>query len=131
MLSASLAAFSAAMPAANGVDFFEPLKPLFPAEPHVIALPCMSEIVMRVLLNVAWMWATPSASTTRDFFFVLGPLAMPLLRRLEFGLAGPNYFFAAAFFLPGIARRGPFLVRAFVCVRWPWTGRPRRCRSPR
>ena len=23
------------------------------------------------------------------------------------------------FFLPAIARRGPFLVRAFVCVRWP------------
>ena len=38
-----------------------------------------------------------------------------------------GYFFVA-FFLPAIARRGPFLVRAFVCVRCPRTGRPRRWR---
>ena len=28
-------------------------------------------------------------------------------------------------------RRGPLRVRAFVRVRWPRTGRPRRCRMPR
>ena len=33
------------------------------------------------------------------------------------------YFFVT-FFLPAMARRGPFLVRALVCVRWPRTGRP-------
>ena len=40
------------------------------------------------------------------------------------------YFFVT-FFLPAIARRGPFLVRALVCVRCPRTGRPRRWRMPR
>ena len=30
-----------------------------------------------------------------------------------------------------IGRRGPFRVRAFVCVRCPRIGRPRRCRMPR
>ena len=30
-----------------------------------------------------------------------------------------------------VARRGPLRVRAFVCVRWPRTGSPRRCRNPR
>src|SRR2546421_12185541 len=62
--SASRAACSAATVAANGVDFLEPLKPALPDEPQVIALPCRSVIVMSVLLNVAVMWATPSASTT-------------------------------------------------------------------
>ncbi len=36
-----------------------------------------------------------------------------------------NYFLPG-FFLPAMARRGPFLVRALVCVRWPRTGKPRR-----
>ena len=35
------------------------------------------------------------------------------------------------FFFPAIARAGPLRVRALVCVRWPWTGSPRRCRRPR
>src|SRR5204863_6039701 len=62
--SASRAACSAATVAAKGVDFLEPLNPALPDEPHVIALPCRSLIVMRVLLNVAVICATPSASTT-------------------------------------------------------------------
>src|SRR5690349_24295935 len=61
--NASRAACSAATVAANGVDFFDPLKPALPEEPHVMAFPCMSQIVMSVLLNVAVMCATPSAST--------------------------------------------------------------------
>jgi hypothetical protein len=64
-----------------------------------------------VLLNVALTWAMPSASTTRLVFF-----------------ADSHYL--VTFFLPAIARRGPFLVRALVCVRWPRTGRPRRWRDP-
>src|SRR5688572_16565748 len=39
--------------------------------------------------------------------------------------------YLVTFFLPAIARRGPFLVRALVCVRCPRTGRPRRWRTPR
>src|SRR5512134_1549014 len=62
--TASRAACSAATVAAKGVDFLDPLKPALPDEPQVIALPCMSLIVMSVLLKVAVMWAMPSASTT-------------------------------------------------------------------
>ena len=35
-----------------------------------------------------------------------------------------------AFFLPAMVRFGPLRVRALVLVRWPRTGRPRRCRRP-
>src|SRR5437660_3693490 len=117
--SASRAACSAATVAANGVDFFDPLKPAFPDEPQVIVLPCMSVMVMRVLLNVAVICAMPSASTT--FLARLAPVAF----------AWAIYFLSTGFFLPAIARRGPFLVRALVCVRWPRTGRFFLCREPR
>ena len=118
---ASRAACSAATVAANGVDFFEPWNPALPEEPHVMALPCISVIVMSVLLKVAVMWAMPSASTT-----FLARLALAAA-----GFACAIYFFSRGFFLPAIARRGPFLVRALVCVRCPRTGRPFRCRVPR
>ena len=85
--------------AANGVDFFDPLNPALPEDPHDTALPCMSVIVMVVLLNVALTWAMPSASTTRLLFFAVAMV------------------YLVTFFLPAIARRGPFLVRALVCVR--------------
>src|SRR5918997_1514897 len=76
--SASRAACSAATVAAKGVDFLEPLKPALPDDPHATVFPRMSVIVIVVLLNVASMCATPSASTTRFAFF---PVAM-LLRHL-------------------------------------------------
>src|ERR671920_1640879 len=68
---ASRAACSAATVAANGVDFLDPLKPALPEDPHDTALPCVSVIVIVVLLNVALMWATPSASITRLLFFAV------------------------------------------------------------
>src|SRR3954470_4305539 len=71
--SASRAHCSAATVAANGVLFFEPLKPAFPDEPHDTVLPCVSVMVIVVLLKVALICATPSASTTRFAFF---PVAM-------------------------------------------------------
>src|ERR671911_2047381 len=61
---ASRPQFSAATVAANGVDFFEPLKPALPAAPHASVLPRMSVMVMSRLLNVAAMCAMPSDSTT-------------------------------------------------------------------
>ena len=64
MATASLPHCSAATVAAKGVDFFEPLKPALPALPHTTVFPALSVMVMRVLLNVALMCATPSASTT-------------------------------------------------------------------
>src|SRR5439155_2034811 len=112
-VSASRAHCSAATVAANGVLFLEPLNPALPLDPHAIVLPRGSVIVTVVLLNVALTCATPSASTTRFDFF---PVAIRYL---------------VTFFLPAIARRGPFFVRALVCVRWPRTGRPRRWRIPR
>src|SRR6266576_483359 len=42
-----------------------------------------------------------------------------------------HYLPALTFFLPATARLGPRRLRAFVRVRWPRTGRPRRCRWPR
>src|SRR5215211_7351484 len=118
---ASRAHCSAATVAANGVDFFEPLKPALPDEPHASVLPRRSVMVMSRLLNVAEMWAMPSDSTT--FFDRLGLAA--------FAGAGAVIYFLVTFFLPAMARRGPFLVRALVWVRWPRTGRPRRWRIPR
>src|SRR5438105_6382955 len=38
---------------------------------------------------------------------------------------------AFTFFLPATARLGPRRLRALVRVRWPCTGKPRRCRWPR
>src|SRR5688572_24822592 len=94
-VTASRPACSPATVAANGVDFFEPLKPALPEEPQEIVFPCWSVMVIVVLLKVALTCATPSASMIRFVFF---PVAI--------------YF--VTFFLPAIARRGPFLVRAFV-----------------
>src|SRR5215210_9543954 len=101
---ASRPQFSAATVAANGVDFFEPLNPALPADPHASALPRMSVMVISRLLKVAEMWAMPSDSTTFLERLALGALAG----------AGAVIYFFVTFFLPAIARRGPFLVRAFV-----------------
>jgi hypothetical protein len=51
------------------VLFLEPLNPALPEEPQDTALPCESVMVIVVLLKVALMCATPSASTTRFVFF--------------------------------------------------------------
>src|SRR5690625_1613916 len=50
--NAAFAAVSAAICAAKGVDFLDPLKPNAPAELHPITFPCKSVIVTIVLLNV-------------------------------------------------------------------------------
>src|SRR4051812_41545253 len=121
--SASRAAPSAATVAANGVLFLEPLKPAFPDDPHATVLPCRSVIVTVVLLKVAAMCATPSDSMTRLVFF---PVAMLFYKEIRVGfeqrilrlclrMTSSDYF--VIFFFPAIARRGPFFVRAFVCVR--------------
>src|SRR3954447_19148256 len=115
---ASRPQFSAATVAANGVDFLEPLNPALPADPQASVFPRRSVMVISRLLKVAAMWAMPSDSTT--FLERLAPGALA-------GTGAVIYFFVT-FFLPAMARRGPFLVRALVWVRWPRTGRPRRWR---
>src|SRR5271166_5732257 len=59
-------ASSAAICAANGVDLREPLNPIVPAEDHEIVLPCASVMVIIVLLNVEFTWATPVAMFLRS-----------------------------------------------------------------
>src|SRR5690606_1897156 len=80
--TASRPACSAATVAANGVDFFDPLKPALPALPHATTFPCRSVIVIRVLLNVALMWAMPSASTLLRLLFVRAPFFGFAMRRV-------------------------------------------------
>src|ERR687890_979228 len=78
-VSASRAHCSDATVAANGVLFFEPLKPALPDDPQLTVFPWLSVIVMVVLLNVAWTWAMPSASMTRLDFFAVAILLGHLL----------------------------------------------------
>ena len=142
MAWASRPACSAAMVAANGVDFLDPLKPAVPADAQTSTSPDWSAMVISVLLKVALMWATPSAATTFLVFLGLVDLALAKrclppcgglrVRSARYGspMPLPSYFLGA-FFLPAMARRGPFLVRALVWVRWPLTGSPRRWRRPR
>src|SRR5699024_12403256 len=53
------AAVSAAICAAKGVDFLEPVNPKGPAELQPITFPLTSSIVIMVLLNVERICATP------------------------------------------------------------------------
>ena len=62
---AAFAAVSAAVCAANGVDFLEPLNPSSPELAHDTAFPCTSVIVTIVLLKVDCICAAP-----RSIFFL-------------------------------------------------------------
>lgn len=73
---ASLAAVSAASPAAKGVPFFEPLKPWVPADAHERQFPVLSVMVMMVLLNVERICAVPRSTNFFSFLRVAGPLAL-------------------------------------------------------
>ena len=97
--SAFRAALSAAIPAANGVDFFEPLKPAVPVEAHVMVLPLRSVMVTMVLLNVASICAIPLVTVSRTFFFVLG------------------FFFGGGNFYPFLSLYSYGLSRSFSCAR--------------
>src|SRR6185437_4235189 len=59
-------ASSAAICAANGVDLREPLNPMVPAEDHEMVLPCASVMVIIVLLNDEFTWATPETMFLRS-----------------------------------------------------------------
>ena len=61
-----LPASSAAIWAAYGVDFLEPLNPFKPAEDQEITFPCSSVIEIIVLLNVELTNAIPE-----DMFFLV------------------------------------------------------------
>src|SRR6476661_8959234 len=57
---------SAATCAAYGVEFRAPLKPIVPADDQAMVLPCASVMVMVVLLNDEFTWATPEAMFLRS-----------------------------------------------------------------
>src|SRR6185312_7513291 len=102
---AFLPASSAATCAAYGVDLREPLNPIMPADDQEIALPCVSVIVMIVLLKVAATCATPITT----FFF-------------SFLRARPAFFSGAAAgaattSLPSFCRR-LLWPDPCVCARW-------------
>src|ERR1022692_4410653 len=85
-------------------------------------------MVTMVLLKGACMCTMPEWTTRFSFFLKLfffvgfaGACAIRLYCVLD----------VAFFLLATVPRRGPLRVRALVCVRWPRTGRPRRCRMPR
>jgi len=122
---ARLAASYAACCAANGVPLREPRNPRAPDDDCATRLPSRSVIEIIVLLNDAAMYAMP----TGIFFFSFLRKTFFLPAVVAFAIR--NYFLPGAFFFAMVARRGPLRVRALVCVRWPRTGNPRRCRNPR
>src|SRR5215472_1335573 len=136
---ARLAAASAAICAANGVDLREPLKPTCPDEAQEITLPPGSVIETIVLLNVLLICACPCAmffrSLRRTFLAPVRLLGGILLldsrrwsdrRAIRSLTARRTTYFLPAFFLPATVFFLPLRVRALVCVRWPCTGSPRR-----
>src|SRR3989339_569367 len=97
----------------------DPLKPARPDEAHATTSPLGFAMEIIVLLKVALIWATPATSTRFFVFFTSFFCVTVVVMR---GTPYPT----TAFFLFAIVLRGPFLVRAFVRVRCPRTGKPRR-----
>src|ERR1700736_4260670 len=67
---ATPAADAEACCAAYGVPLRDPLKPIDPAEDQDTARPSGPQMVMIVLLNVAWICATPCGTTRFSRFFL-------------------------------------------------------------
>src|SRR5579875_3367958 len=120
------AAFSAANPAAKGVPLRDPLNPDVPALAHASTLPYRSLIVTTVLLNVDWIWAIPAGTCLRSLRFPVAISSSRVPSVYDAAPAGDAFARRA----PTVFR-GPLRVRAFVRVRCPRTGRPRRWRWPR
>lgn len=111
------AAVSAAICAANGVLFLEPLKPLVPADPQARTLPFWSVMLTMVLLKVELIKTIP----LDIFFLVFLTLRTVFLdaadAEVDIRYLFPCYFLVTTF-LPATAIR--FLlrrVRALVLVR--------------
>src|SRR5437763_8576948 len=110
-----------------------------PALDHDRMLPIGSEMATIVLLNVAAMAAMPCGMFFRSLRLLparrapaFGALAVAIFLCSSCLVRGCRNYFFVAFFLPATAPlRGPLRVRAFVWVRWPRTGSPRRWRMPR
>src|SRR5471032_163331 len=95
------AAVSAAIWAANGVDFLLPLKPILPELAHATAPPWASVMVTIVLLKLDRMCATPCETFLMTRFFRV---------RSFFGAAGIYLFTSGPF---GLLLAGDGLLRTF------------------
>src|SRR5213076_2831447 len=128
------AAASAAICAANGVDLRDPLNPTWPEDAQEMTLPTGSEMETMVLLNMLLMWACPWATFLRSLRRTFLAAPVRLLGGIRFLFARSSVrsadYFLPAFFLPATVFLRPLRVRALVWVRWPWTGSPRRWRTP-
>ena len=118
---AALAAVSAALCAAKGVDFLLPRKPRPPEEAQDSALPWLSVTVTIVLLKEERICTWPFSTFLRS-----RRLRITFLPLVAVAMLIPPYFFLFAMVLAG-----PLRVRALVLVRWPRTGRPFLWRTPR
>src|SRR5580704_4073112 len=96
------AALSAAICAANGVDFLLPLKPILPELAHATEPPCASVMVTIVLLKLDRMCATPCETFLMTLF---------LRVRSFFGAAGIYLFTSRSF---GFLLAGDGLLRTFA-----------------
>src|SRR5215217_550692 len=114
-------AASAAICAAYGVDFRDPLNPTVPADAHAMTAPLGSVIEMTVLLKVLLMCAWPATM----FFFSLRRTFLAAPPRPAVAISSQILPYLA-FFLPATGLRAPFRERALVRVRWPRTGKPLR-----
>src|SRR5262249_36726005 len=137
------AAFSAAVWAANGVLFREPLNPTLPALAQETTLPILSVRVTMVLLKVAWTWAIPTRTSLRSRLRpplrgAAGALASSfsaVFSTASSAMSG-SYFLGAGGEAAGEAATGFFLTitplllpsrgRALVRGRCPRRGRPLR-----
>src|SRR5580658_3838789 len=100
-------------------------------------------MVITGLLKVAATWATPDVIFLRSLRRGRAAAAgfaivcySPYTHRTRSDRAAKlirtdGYPYLVTFFLPAMATALPLRVRALVCVRWPRTGRPLRCRRPR
>src|ERR1700733_13741316 len=118
---ARLAAASAAICAANGVDLREPLKPTCPADAQAITLPAGSVMDTIVLLNVLLMWACPCET----FFFSLRRTFLTPAPVRDFGgMSGLVSYIAVTDRLRGLTSYRPSSCRRpsssdpYGCERW-------------
>ena len=114
---------------ANGVLLRLPLNPQVPPLAQQSESPFVSVIVTVVLLKLALMWAIPTVTLRRALRRLLFAIFQGSVVR-ELGSAS-DYFKSFTPFFPATVFLGPFRVRALVRVRWPRTGKPRRCLIPR
>src|SRR5215475_10347425 len=102
---------------------------MVPADDQAMVLPWASVMVIIVLLNDAFTCATPDAMFLRSRRRTR-VASLPIHDPFAAAACGPPVTrcggLLAYFFLPAMALAGPLRVRAFVCVRCPRTGSPRR-----